>query len=78
MFVTRLITWIIKIFRLNFWSLECDSGDDEEYGTVVDICFDGSEFESDIDNLDEYDEDDFRYWTNKVWTKLKKIISDEE
>ena len=35
--------------------------------------------ESDIDNVDEYDEDDFRYWTNKVWTRLKiKIILDEE
>ena len=61
MFVTRLITWIIKILRLNFWPLECDSDDDEEYDTVVDICCDGSESESDIDNLDEYDEDHFRY-----------------
>ena len=30
--------------------------------------------ESDIDNVDEYDEDDFRYWTNKVWRNLKKKL----
>ena len=47
-------------------SLDCDSGDDEEYDTIVDICCDGSEFESDIDNVDEYDEDDFRYWSNEL------------
>ena len=53
-------------------SLDCESGDDEELDTFVDICCDGSEFESNIDNVDEYDEDDLRYWTNKVWKKLKK------
>jgi len=54
-FISRLITGIIKVFRLNFYSLDCDSGTDEEYDTVVDICCDGSEFESEIDNVDESD-----------------------
>jgi len=51
---------------LNFWCLDCDSSDDEEYDTVVDICCDGSKFESDIDNNDEYDEDYFLYWSNEL------------
>ena len=58
---------------MNFWSLNCDSGDDEEYDTVVDICCDGSEFESDIDNIDEYDEDYFRYWSNQLRKVIEKL-----
>ena len=60
---------------MNFWSLNCDSGDDEEYDTVVDICCDGSEFESDIDNVSE---DDFRYWSKELRKAEEKIILDEE
>ena len=60
---------------MNFWCLDCDSSDDEEYDTVVDICGDASEFESDIDNVDE---DDFRYWSNELRKAEEKIKLDEE
>ena len=63
---------------MNFWSLDCENGDDEKYDTVVDICCDGSEFESDIDNFDEDDEDDFRYWLNELRKVEQKIILDKE
>ena len=66
---------IIKIFRLNFWSFDCESGVDEEYDTFVDICCVGSKYESDINNVYK---DDFRNWSNELPKAEEKIILGEE
>jgi len=37
---------------LNFWSLDCENGDDEEYDTFVDICCEEMN-EEDMDKEDK-------------------------